>query len=90
MEQVISPRERTAFDFPPVLPISYTHGLVEISFYQVRAADTLYLLVGLVRDVLADEKSSPRRRGWCKAPRAQCKLVTLVWNFMPIHGLDHL
>ena len=66
-------------------------GLIEIPrFNAVRGTDLLNLLIGPVRDTLADKKFSPRRRGRRKAPRAKRKLIALVGNFMPIHGLDHL
>jgi len=91
LEQVISPSERTTLDLVPVLPVAHAHGLVEVpQLDEVRGTDFLDLTVGPVRDALADKEFSPRRWGWCNAPRTECKLVTLVWNFMSIHGLDHL
>jgi hypothetical protein len=91
LEQVISLGERTTCDVEPILPISPLDRLVEIPRrYAVKGTDLLNLLVGPVRDALTDKEFSPRGRGRRKAPRAKRKLIALVRNFMPIHGLDHL
>src|SRR5436190_19529560 len=88
---MISLSEWTACDVEPILPVPLTHGLIVIRrFDAVRGTDPLDLFVGLVRDALADKEFSPLRRRWRKAPRAKRKLISLVRNFMPIHGLDHL
>ena len=57
---------------------------------KVRGTDSLDLTFRPVRDALADKEFSPRRRGRRNPPQAKRKLITLVWNFTPIHGLDHL
>src|SRR6187549_3972905 len=91
LEQVISLGKRPTCDVEPILPVTPLDGLVEIRrFNQVRGTDLLDFCVGPVRDALADKELSPRRRGWRKAPRAKRKLIAIVRNFMPIHGLDYL
>src|SRR6478609_5153996 len=90
LEQVISPSERTTCDVEPILPIAPLDWPVEIPrFDAVRGTDLLNLIIGPVRDAFADKELSPRRWGRRKAPRAKRKLIALVRNFMPIHGLNH-